>query len=204
MRTAGLAALACLAATWPGVAAAQAWQCVDRIEFGDGWSIMDQLYFNTGPAEIGPLFHISRPDFYANWNGSIRRFGAPFTAPKTLSFVVPFPSGTRSTEAIFSAPGSEAMVIPVRASNRGNGGTKAELLFQPESITINARLLARKDWTVTVLNRRGRTKAAVSYQFPYDLTELEAIYRRQTAEVGRKGADKERLCGEDEDIQSII
>ncbi|MFZ5742931.1 MAG: hypothetical protein ACOY7T_00425 [Pseudomonadota bacterium] len=165
---------------------------------------MSQLYFSSGPAEIGPLFHLSRPGFYANWYGSIRRFNAPFTAPETLSFVVNFPSGTRSAEAVFSAPGQQSLVLPVSASNRGNGDTMAELLFQPGSITLNAKLLARKDWTVAVLDRRGRTKAAVSYQFPYDLTELEAIYRRQTAEVGRKGADKERLCGEAEDIQSII
>ncbi|MEA3264023.1 MAG: hypothetical protein U9R07_11135 [Pseudomonadota bacterium] len=165
---------------------------------------MSQLYFSSGPAEIGPLFHLSRPGFYANWYGSIRRFDATFAAPKLLSFVVNFPSGTKSAEAVFSAPGQQSLVLPVSASNRGNGDTMAELLFQPDNITLNAKLLARKDWTVAVLDRRGRTKAAVSYQFPYDLTELEAIYRRQTAEVGRKGADKERLCGEDEDIQSII
>jgi len=204
VRTAGLVALACLAATWPGVATAQAWQCVDRIELGDGWSIMDQLYFSSGPAEIGPLFHLSRPGFYANWYGSIRRFDASFAAPKLLSFVVTFPSGTRSAEAVFSAPGQQSLVLPVRASNRGNAGSKAELLFQPNSITLNAKLLAHKDWTVAVLDRRGRTKAAVSYQFPYDLAELEAIYRRQTAEVSRKASDKERLCGEAEDIESIV
>lgn len=165
---------------------------------------MDQLYFTAGPAEIGPIFHLSRQDFYANWYGSIQRFNAPFTAPGSLSFVVTFPSGTKSAEALFSAPGSQSVAVPVKVSNPGKGTAEAKLLFQPDSTSLNAKLLARKDWTVTVLDRRGRVKSAVAYQFPYDLAELEAIYRRHIAEVSRKGADKERLCGETEDFQSIV
>jgi hypothetical protein len=193
-----------------GQAQAQGWNCADRVNFPDGWSIMDQLYFEAsndgpaGPANIGPLFHVSRGSFYANWYPGLKAFDAPFVPPSTLSFVVSAEPGTKAAFGEFTAPSRAALKIAVTTSNPGKRGTAAQVLFQPKDIALNGILLEQQAWSVRLTDQRDRTVGLATYRFPFALAELSVLYSDHVAAIRKRAASLDRECSEPEDIEPII
>ncbi len=175
-----------------------------------GWSIMDQLYFEAThdrparPADIGPIFHLSRGDFYANWYPGLTAFGAPFVPPGSLSFVVSAKTGTKAQFGEFTAPGRALQKIAVRVANPGKRGVAAQVLFQPKDIALNGVLLDQQTWSVRLTDRRGRTTGQANYTFPFSLTELSVLYDRHIAAIRNRAGNLETGCSEPEDISAVI
>jgi hypothetical protein len=182
----------------------QGWDCRHRVDFPDGWSVMDQLYFDSGPADIGPIFHISRKGFYANWHPNLKTFNAPFEAPGLLSFDMDAPGNNRKGNAIFTAVGQKPVHLSISASGPNNGRRPSRILFQPKDSSINRILLLQQHWQIAVFDRRGKKTAQLEYRFPYNLSDLAGIYTNHVAAIQKMALTKEQECGDAEEYKTII
>jgi hypothetical protein len=194
---AGIAALTC---SEPG--AAFGWNCRDVVDYPDGWSIMDQLYFDDGLAKIGPLYHVSRKGIYASWYPEPKHLGAPFKAPSLLSFDIKTPLVGKPVYGVFANGGGDRIKIAVSTFGRKDEASATRVLFQPKDRDTNGLLLSRQDWKIALYDKRPSGSA--DFRFPFSLSELEQTYWRHVASIKTKAKNKETECGENNGDAEII
>ena len=165
---------------------------------------MDQLYFDGGPAKVGPLYHLSRKGIYANWYPEPKRLGAPFKAPSLLSFDMKVSLAGKPVYGLFASGGSAPIKIAVSTFGPKDAVGATRVLFQPRSRDTNGVLLSRQNWQITLYDRRGRPRGTADFRFPFSLDELEKGYWSHVASITAKAKNKDAECGENNDEAEII